>query len=873
MNFPPKWLRPKREFEQAMSDELRFHVERQIAANMAAGMTPEEARRRARLQLGAEEGVKAECREERRGSWLDSLWADVRYGARVSRKHLAITALAVLTVAIGVGANTAIFSVVHAVLLNPLPYPNAQRLAAIESGFGEELRAPASSYEVAQLRMRSQLFDRIEGIWVTNGLVPGDGEPEQVKLGDVTDNFLTLLCAKPALGRLFTADDAIAKGPTAIVISYGLWQRRFGGDPSVIGRTLRVSNYAITIVGVMPQDFRLVFADDQNVPPIVDIFMPQPIDLSDPNGPSFLHTIGRLRPGANFTAARQEADSIAAQIRQVAPNFAAENFSLHVAPLHEDDVRSVSHTLALLFGGVGFVLLIACANVANLLLARAGARGREITIRAALGASRSRMIRQLLTESILLGVAGGVAALAVGWLALEAMLALRPESLLRLAPIHLDGAALAFTFVISLASGVAFGLLPAFSASRVDLLDALKAGGRGTTGGKSPWRASLIAAEVAMSLALLIGTGLLVRTLIEVIRVRPGFRAENVLTYTTSPGGYDFVHRFTESVAAIPGVEAASAVSHLPLDNTHGNWYDTFYSETTPPELQTKNFADCRSILPGYFRTVGATLIEGRDFTDADDAAHEHVAIIDDQLATQTFAGESALGKKVNISDSPKGFYQFERDWVVVVGVVKHIQNFSLTASGRPQIYVPFQLAPRPMSYVVRSSLPASALVPQIRERLGAINKQAPVARVVSLDALVDDARLQSRFVAFLAAALAGVALLLASIGITGVTAYSVTQRTSEIGIRMALGAGPGEVLRGILRQNLRPVIAGLIGGIAMALALTPLLRSLLFGVKPYDPITFVLLAGFLLAVAIFACYVPARRAMRVDPLIALRYE
>jgi len=873
MRFSWNPFRRKREFERSMSEELRFYVEQQTAANIAAGMAPEEARRRARLQFGAEEGVKAECREERRGFWLDSLWADVRYSARVSRKHLAITLMAVLTVAIGVGANTAIFSVVHAVLLNPLPYPNAGRLAAIESGFGEELRAPASRYEVAQLRMRSRLFDRIEGIWVTNGLVPGGGEPEQVKLGDVTENFLSLLCAKPALGRLFTADDAIAKGPTAIVISYGLWQRRFGGDPGVIGRTLRVGEYAITIIGVMPQDFRLIFADDQNIPANVDIFMPVQIDLSEPDGPSFLHTIGRLRPGANFAAAQSEADSMAAQIRQLAPNFAAQDFSLHVAPLHQDDVRSVSRPLALLFGGVGFVLLIACANVANLLLARAGARGREITIRAALGASRSRMIRQLLTESILLGAAGGAAALAVGWGALQAMLALRPEPLLRLAPIRLDAAALAFTFAVALASGVAFGLLPALAASRVDLLDALKGGARGATVGKSRWRAALISGEVALSLALLIGTGLLVRTLVEVLRVRPGFEAQNVLTYTTSPGGYEFVHRFTESVAAIPGVEAASAVSHLPLDGTHGNWYDTFYSESTPPELQSKNFADCRSILPGYFRTVGATLIEGRDFTESDDAAHEHVAIVDDALARETWPGESALGKKVNVSDSPKGFYQFERDWVVVVGVVKHVQNFSLTASGRPQIYVPFQLAPRPMSYVVRSSLPAASLVPQIREQLRKINQQAPVARVISLAALVEGARSQSRFVAFLAAALAAIALLLASIGITGVTSYSVTQRTSEIGIRMTLGAGPREVLRGILRQNLRPVVAGLAAGLAMALVLTPLLQSLLFGVKPYDPLTFMLLAGFLLVVAFAACYVPARRAMRVDPMVALRYE
>ncbi|HKS80941.1 MAG TPA: ABC transporter permease [Candidatus Acidoferrales bacterium] len=868
-----RWLHRKTEFEKEMSEELRFHVEQQTAANIAAGFPPEEARRRARLQLGAVEGVKADCREERRGHWFDSLWADARHSVRVMRRNSWITALAILTVAVGVGANTAIFSVIHAVLLNPLPYPDSSRLAMIEAGYGNELRAPASRYAVAQMQQSSQQFDHVEGIWVTNSLVPGDGEPEQVKLGDVTPGFLSLLCPRPALGRFFTPGDAAAKGPLALVISYSLWQRRFGGDAGAIGRTLRVNQGAITIVGVLPQDFRLIYPDDANVPTYVDIFTTIQIDFSEPDGPGFLHLIGRLRPGATFASAQSEADEMAAQLRRQVPSFAAQEFSLHVAPLHDDDVRSVRRTLVLLFAGVGFVLLIACTNVANLLLAKAGARNRELTIRAALGATRNRTIRQLLTEGILLSLAGGVAAVGVGWAALEALLAFRPESLLRLAAIRLDGVALAYTFAISLLSGIAFGLLPAFTASRVNLLDALKSGARGYTEGKSHWRAALVAAEVALSLALLIGTGLLVRTLVGVLRVNPGFQTENVLTFTTSPGGYDFVHRFQQSLAAIPGVESASVVSHLPFDGTHGNWYDNFYAEGTPPAQQSSAFADCRSILPGFFRTIGATLISGRDFTESDDAAHQHVAIIDDDLARETWPGQDPLGKKINVSDSPKGFYQFERDWVVVVGVVKHVQFFSLTAAGRPQIYVPFQLAPRPVSYVVRSAVPGLLLKNQIREQLSKIDSRAPVARVAPLAELVDSARAQSRFVAFLAATLAAIALLLAAIGIAGVTSYSVSQRTSEIGIRMTLGAGPGEILRGVLRQNLLPVAAGLLAGLAIALVLTPLLQSLLFGVKSDDPLTFAALSAFLLAVASFACYVPARRAMRVDPMVALRYE
>jgi ABC-type antimicrobial peptide transport system permease subunit len=831
----------RREADQELDEELRYHVECKTEEYIARGMTPQEARRAALLEMGGVEKRKEECRDTRRVNWIQDLAQDVRYGLRMLRKSPGFTAVALLTIGLGVGSNIAIFTVVHAVLLNHLPYPNSDRLAIIESGLANELRAPASSYEVAQLRQRSRLFDRIDGIWVTNSLVPGEGEPEQVKLGEVTDNFLTLLCARPLMGRFFTTEDALSKGPTAFVISYSLWQRRFGGDPGVIGRTLHVGENAVTVIGVLPQDFRLIFPDDSNVPTNVDLFMPIPVDFSEPDGPAFIHTIGLLHPGANFAQAQSEADGIAAELRHLVPGFAAANFSLHVAPLHEDDVRTVRRTLVLLFGGVAFVLLIACVNIANLLLARTNFRAREMTIRAALGATRSRTIRQLLTESIALGLIGGAAALAIGWGALKALIALRPESLLRLATIELDTTAFVYTLAISVFCGILFGLVPAFVASRVDLLAALKGAARGATAGRQPFRAVLVAAEVSLSFALLIGTGLLVRTFLGVLRVNPGFQPENV--------------------------------SHLPFDDTHGNWYDTYYPEGAPPEQQSTNFADCRSILPGYFRTIGATLFEGRDFTDVDDASHQHVAIIDEELAHEAWPGQDPLGKKLNVSDSPKGPYQFERDWVVVVGVIEHVQYHSLTTMVRAQIYVPFQLAPRPVSYVVRASTPIATLTAQIREQLSNLDKSAPVARVIPLSELVDHARAQSRFVAVLTAALGALALILACIGIAGVTSYSVAQRTSEIGIRMTLGAAPGEVLSMIIRQNIRPVIAGIAFGSVVSLVLTPLLQNLLFGVKPADPLTFACVAILLGVAALAACYLPARRAVRVDPMVALRYE
>jgi putative ABC transport system permease protein len=601
--------------------------------------------------------------------------------------------------------------------------------------------------------------------------------------------------------------------------------------------------------------------------------MPLGFANAQPDGSNYLRTIGRLRPGANFTQAQSEFDGIAAELRRTVPVFDDQKFSLHVAPLQGDDVRNVRRTLLLLFGGVAFVLLIACANVANLLLARSSYRVRETTIRLAIGAPRSRIIRQLLTESVVLGLSGGVAAMGVGWLALKGLLALRPESLLRLGSIGLNPTVFAYTLSISILTGIVFGLAPAFTASRVDLLNALKSGGRVAGLASKLPRAVLIAAEVALSFVLLAGTGLLVRTFLAVLNVNPGFQPEGVLTFTTSPGSYNFVHLLQQKLLTIPGVQSASLVSHLPLDDSYPNWYDAYYPEGAPPSQQSTLQADDRSILPGYFQTIGATLIAGRDFTDADDAAHQHVAIIDNALANQTWPGQDPLGRRLNISDSPKGPYQFERDWVVVVGVVKHVQYHSLTIMVRPQIYVPFPLAPRPVSFVLRTAVPLADLAAPIREEVSRLDKGAPVARLIALNELVNQARAQNRFVASLAGALAGVALLLACVGIAGVTAFSIAQRTSEIGVRMALGATSKQILRMILGQNLAPVMGGLLAGLVLSFALTPLLQSLLFGVKPGDPLTFGSISAFLLLVGTLACYLPALRATQIEPNTALRYE
>ncbi len=864
--------RRKRILEE-LAQDIRDHLEHETQDNIARGMPPEEARYAALRKFGNVARVQEETRDVWSSVWFDQLLQDVRYGFRLLRRSPLFALVAIFTLAIGIGANTAIFTVVHTVLLQPLPYPNSNRLAIIWSGLGDEHRAPASEYELLQLRERSNLFDQIAGIWVRNSVVPGTGEPEQVKLGVVTDNFLSLLCRKPALGRMFTREDVQASDQNMLIISYGLWQRRFGGDPGIIGRAQRVGDGEVTVVGVLPQDFHLIFPDDSSVPPNVDLYMPLGFAFAKPDGPSYLRTIGLLRPGAKFAQAQSEFDEIATQLRRTVPAFDDQKFSLRVTPLQDDDVRNIRRTLLLLFGGVAFVLLIACANVANLLLARSSYRVRETTVRLAIGAPRSRIIRQLLTESIVLGVTGGIAAMGVGWLALKGLLALRPESLLRLGSIRLNPAVFAYTLAIAILTGIVFGLAPAFTASRVDLRGSLKSGACISGSGGKLSRAILIAAEVALSFTLLAGTGLLVRTFVAVLNVNPGFQPDHVLTFTTSPGDYNFVHKLQQKLLTIPGVESASLISHLPLDDSYPNWYDVYYPEGAPPSQQNSMLADDRSILPGYFQTIRATLIEGRDFTDADNAAHQHVAIIDDALAKQTWPGQDPLGRRLNISDSPKGFYQFEPDWVVVVGVVKHVQYHSLTTMVRPQIYVPFQLAPRPVSFVVRTSARLADMAAPIRAAVSQVDKNAPVARLIALDDLVKQARAQNRFVAFLAGALAAIALLLACIGIAGVTAFSIAQRTNEIGIRMALGASPGEILRMILGQNLRPVFAGLLLGLCVSLALTPLMQTLLFGVEPGDPLTFGSISAFLLLVGILACYLPALRATRIEPITALRYE
>jgi predicted permease len=855
---------------QQLDDEVQFHLDQQIAENLAAGMSPEKARHAAMRTFGNVSLIQEDARRTWGWMRLEQFAQDLRFGLRSLRKSPGFAIVAILTLALGIGANTAIFSVVNGVLLRPLPYPDANRLAIIWSGLGSVNRAVASTYELFEIRQRTKEFDQIGGIWVTNGTLPGEGDPEQVKVGVVTSNFLSILCPRPAIGRFFQSQDEAPNAPWALVLSHGAWVRRFGSDPSILGKSVRYADGSAVVIGVLPEDFRFYLPG--GFPSNVDVFYSVPVDGSQPGGPGWLHLIGHLRPGSNFTRAQSEADTIAAQIHNWDGNQNINGLRLSVYPLQSDDVREVRGTLLLLFGGVGFVLLIACANVANLLLVRSTGRVRETTLRAALGASRGRLIRQLLTENLLLAVMGAVAALGVGWVALRAILAARPPSLLNFNRLTPDLTVLGFTFLISLVASAFFGLAPLFAAGRVNLTQKLKAGGRSMGAARNRWPALLVSAEVALGFVLLAGTGLLLRTFVNVLRVDPGFRSENVLSFQISTPKYEMLHELQRRVAALPGVQSASAVSQLPLVEA-ANWYANYWKEGASEEEQHTVMADHRSILPGYFNTIGATLLRGRDFTDSDDVAHQHVAIIDDALAKELWPNEEAIGKKLNVSDSPKGAYQFERDWAVIVGIVKHIQCHSLTVMVRPQIYLPYQLAPRPISIVIRTAGTVPDLAASARAEVAVLNKEMAVSQVAPLTDYLERARAQSRFASLLAASLAAIALLLACIGIYGVLSYSVAQRTGEIGVRVALGAKHSDVLRMVLGQGLTSAALGLIAGLLLSLILMPLLAGLLFGVTPADPVNYVLICAIVLTMSALAAFLPAWHAVRIDPIVALRHE
>ena len=869
----------KNQLDEDLDAEFRAHLEMLTEENIRRGMSLEEARYAARREFGGVEQTRELYRERRGLLWIDNSLQDVRFAFRMLTKRPGFTLVAVLTLALGIGANTAIFTVVHSVLLQQLPFPNASRLAIVWSVYGNEGRAPASGPELTAIREQSHLFEDLGGIWAQSGALTGEGEPEQVKVGMMTANFFGILGTKPQLGRFFAPSEEGPGAPFVAIISDGLWHRRFGADSHMIGRAIRLNGQPTTIVGIMPSGFKIIFPEGSSVPPEMDAFVPFRTQLAtDPPDQSYLRVIGRLRSGATIPQAQQELETIAAHLRSKFTTFVEPPLGLQIVPLQGDLVRNIRLALLALFGGAGLVLLIACANVANLLLSKANERTREITLRIAMGAARGHLIRQLLTESVLLFCCGAVAAISFGWGALRLLLAMQPKEMERLSAIQMDATVFVFTFAVAIAGGLLFGLAPALGAGKVDLARSLNAVRQSANPASRQHSRVLVGAEVALGFILLIGAGLMLQTFAKLLQVNPGFAPANVLTFrvsvpwekhNTSASGVQFLRDVKANLAAIPGVDAVGITSHLPFDDTLPNWYSSFWPEGAPKEQQNTIMADHRSILPGYFKSMGVTFLAGQDFDEHDVERNLHLAIIDEVVAQQSWPGQQAVGKLLNIENG-----NFVRDTAQVIGVVKHLQYHTLTDQVRGQIYVLYPLAIRThMAVTLKSNLSAPALLPLIRQKVAALDKDLPIYHVASMVDYVESARKQTRFVTLLAGVMAGIALLLACTGIYAVTTYSVVQRTVELGIRTALGAQSGELFALVLRQSMLPVALGISAGFILSLLLTPLLSTLLFGVHPTDAPTYIAVALLLSASALIASFLPARRTMRVDATVALRYE
>ncbi|MGH7528089.1 MAG: ABC transporter permease [Gemmatimonadales bacterium] len=817
---------------------------------------------------------------------MSSLTQDLRYAGRALRRTPGFTVVAIVTLALGIGATTTIFTVVNGVLLRPLPYAAADRLANIWNDLGEGAQSlPAvSALDFRDYQARSRAFEEFaaaSGSEAVNlrGNLTGDGDPERVDLSTVTANFFPLLGVTPALGRNFTPDEELANGPKVVLVGHDLWQRRYGGDSSLVGRTILVDGISHVVVGILPAGFSLLLPAEAFLVTDAEVWAPLQYDYGNapPRNFTGFTVFGRLRSGLTWDQAQAEMDLIAGQLRSEHPVHAASNLRIRVVPLHRDVVKHARPALVVLMGAVGLVLLIACANVANLLLARATAREGEFALRAALGASRWAMVRQLLAESGLLAVAGAALGLGVTFWAMALLRALQPANLPRLGEIQVDFAVLAFALLVCLTTVVFFGLVPALRAAAADPQASLQSGTRASASPeRQRMRNALIVAEVALSVVLLVGAGLLMRSFLALQQVRPGYDATDVLTfqlsmpasrYSDGEKRMEFFRRLEERLSALPGVRKVGQVSKLPLTGS-GPLQPFAFNEETASKWESVT-ADERSISPGYFEAVNTRLLAGRAFTDRDVAGTPPLAIVDESLARLAWPGEEAVGKRLQVQ--PTGTPDA---YVEVVGVVEHMRINSLSRATLPQIYWPMAQSPAvSISFVVETSVDPAGLAPSVRRVVSELDKDLPVTRLLPMSGYVSEGLAQARFNLILMAALGGIALALAAVGIFGVISYAVSQRTREFGIRMALGESPRHTRLSVVLRGMRLVALSLGLGLLASYGLSRLLGGLLYGVSPGDPLTLAAISVVLGVVALLACYLPARRATRVDPAIALRSE
>jgi putative ABC transport system permease protein len=880
--------------ESEMETEARFHIESRAADLIRKGLSQQEAMRQARIEFGGIESHKDAMRASVGVRWWGELGSDLRHGLRLLRKNPGFAAVAILTLALGVGANTAIFSIVNAVLLRSLPYRDPDRLVRVlfnEPGIGlRDVRF--SKPELDDLQTRAGVFEDVTPVFEGSENLTGTKQPERVEGVNTSFSYFSMLGVNPQIGRLFGPQDFVPGFAPEAVISDGLWRRGYGADPNIVGRTIRIDGDPLTIIGVLPRGFR---HPGPTTSGDAEVFGAAGLS-ADPFPPPMRGTrilvsgIGRLKPGLTIAQAQAQLTAMAAQVRHDFPTDypPQAQWTIEIQPLQETLVGKVRPMLLVLLGAVILIVFIVSLNIANLLLARASGRQQEMAVRIALGASRGRMVRQMLTESMLLSLIGGAAGIATAVCTLGFILRFVPSNLPRLNEVRIDWVVLAFALLISILTGLVFGLAPALHSAKAAFSSAIREGGRGSGYSTKTGRLRdvLIVSELAFAVILMVGAGLLLRTLRDLLQENPGFNPTHVVTantwlgvpndpktdpYLGVQGTAAFDRELLRRMKAMPGVELAAITSALPTTNINPNAVgglpiERFAIEDRPVESSQDLRAERIRISPDYFKVLQTTLLRGRSFTEGDEDGKQPVAMIDESTARKYWPTRDPLGRQVRFGKDPT------KPWTTVVGIIKDIKNDGLDIDGIPHIYVStYQDASKQVSVVLRTSLPAALLEPQIRREIWSIDPGLPVFNVSSMNDILDRSLASRRFSADLVGGFAGLALLLASIGIYGLLAYMVGQRSREISLRMALGARRWDVLKLILGKGVVLAGVGIVAGMIFSAATASLMASLLYGIRPHDLFVFLIVPLLLFAVAALASYIPARRAARVDPMRALR--
>jgi putative ABC transport system permease protein len=881
----------KSQAERELDDELRYHIERQTEQNIRLGMNPEEARRSALNSFGGVEQAKEKSRDSRGLKWLEDFWQDLRYGARGLLRNPAFSVTAISIMAIGIGANTAIFSVIYTVILRPLPYAESERLVMIKEDW-PAIRMPdigASMPDFLEWRNRNRVFDQLEPFSTGSRDIATDGDPERVSIVEVPAELFPFLGVAPVQGRRFLSEEQQFGRHRVAILSAGLWRRRFGDQAKLSGQTIKINGETHNIVGVMPEGFE--FPEHGT-----ELWLP----LSVPTGheqntrsENWLGVIARLKPGVTIKQAQVEINNIHSQLAQEFKETA--KFHERVISLSEDVIgKELIKILLVLLGAVGFVLLIACTNTANLMLARAMSRQKEMAIRAALGASRGRAIRQSLTESLLIGMAGGILGLFVAMWGVHALLRLEP-GLPRFADVKIDGRVLIFTIALSFVTSLLAGLAPAWQSTKADLQKSLKDSARTASGGKSSrhLRNALVISEIALSLVLLIFAGLMISSLLRLERVDPGFSTKNILTmrillpgrsYPPNRGTaiVDFYKRLDERVRAIPGVQMSGYTTSLPLAKAEWLQYTTIIGRSVPKTVEETPIINCRQISADYFETLGIRVVRGRALNARDTRDTAPVAVVNESFVRSFYPNDEPIGKRLYFGypeELSPPHAPFTR-WTIV-GVSRDLKQDGLGSEAKPEIFLSHEqsLAKADagpyenMFLVIRATTDPTALAATVRQEVQTLDKELPVTDVITMDRLLDNSLQQQRLIASVLSIFSIIALLLAAAGIYSVMSYSAAQRTREIGIRMALGAQRLDALKLIVGQGMKLASIGILIGLLGSIALTRFVESLLFEVKASDPLIYSLIIMLIVIVSMLACYLPARRASNIDPLVALKYD